>query len=61
MGAGHHLTGGRQMNRTAMTGAAVAAVGALILVTPFRPKDWASPRYPWDPHAHECDRRRTKP
>lgn len=35
------------------TGAVVTAIGALILVTPYRPKDWASRRYAWDPSAHE--------
>ncbi len=39
--------------RTLTTGAVVTAIGALILATPYRPKDWASRRYAWDPNAHE--------
>lgn len=51
---GSNVTWGQALKTKSMTtGVVVTAIGALILATPYRPKDWVSRRYAWDPNAHE--------
>jgi hypothetical protein len=57
---GSNVTWGQALKKISVTtGIVVTVIGALVLVTPYRPKDWASRRNAWDPNAHEYHRPRS--